>query len=127
MYPMSEEKGVIEEAKQLSAQQGELAVRLEVVRRQRYNHWAAEQVEQAILDYNNTKSRIPYRTDRDKLVTDLVGNMGAVDPALLEPTVLELYNYVVDLTKAALSEQEKIELAKRMTDPTLKRKTLGDF
>ncbi len=127
LYPMSEDKTIIEEAKQLSAQQAELAVRLEVIRRQRYNHWAAEQVEKAILDYNNTKSRIPYRTDTDKLVERLVENMGAVDPALLEPAVLELYNYAFDLTRAALSEQEKIDLAKRMTDPSLKRKILGDF
>jgi hypothetical protein len=127
LYPMSEDKVVIEEAKQLAAQQADIAVRLEVIRRQRYNHWAAEQVEKAISDYNNTKSRIPYRTDRDKLVEHLVANMGAVDPAILEPTVLELYNYAVDVTKAALSEQEKIDFAKKMTHPTLKRKTLGDF
>ena len=127
LYPMSEEKAVIEEAKQLAAQQADIAVRLEVLRRQRYNHWAAEQVGKAILNYNNTKSGIPFRTNTDKLVEDFVGNMAAVDPALLEPAVLELYNYAFDLTKAALSEQEKIDLAKKITDPTLKRKPLGDF
>lgn len=127
LYPMSEESSVIEEAKLLAGQQADVALRLEVIRRQRYNHWAAEQVEKAISDYNNTKSRIPFKTDRDKLVVDLVNDMGPVDPALLEPTVLELYNYAVNLTKEALWEAEKIELAKKMTDPTIKRKTLGDF
>jgi len=127
LYPMSEDKAVIEEAKLLSSQQGELAVRLEVIRRQRYNHWAAERIEAAIDGYNSTASRVPYRTDREKLVASLVDKMGAVDPALLEPTVLDLYNYVVDLTKGALYEAEKITLAKQMTDPTISRKTLGDF
>lgn len=127
LYPMSEEKSVIEEAKQLSAQQADVAVRLEVIRRQRYNHWAAEQVEKAIANYNNTKSSIPFNTDRNKLVADLVNDMGPVDPAQLEPMVVELYNYAVNLTKDALTEAEKTDLAKKMTDPNIKRKTLGDF
>jgi phenylpyruvate tautomerase PptA (4-oxalocrotonate tautomerase family) len=41
--------------------------------------------------------------------------------------VLELYNYVIDRTKGSLSEQNKLELAKRLTDPSIRRKAMGDF
>jgi hypothetical protein len=48
MYPMTDDTVVLDEAKRLSVQQAEVAVRLEVIRRQRYNRWAAERIEQAI-------------------------------------------------------------------------------
>ena len=127
LYPMSDDNAIIEEVRQLAAQQAEVAVRLEVIRRQKYNFWATTQVEAAIKKYNDIKSAIPRRTDKQKLIASLVGCLGRVDPALLEPIVLELYNYCIDNTKGALSDAEKIELAKKMTDPTVVRKTLGDF
>jgi hypothetical protein len=127
LYPMSEDKAITEDAKNLAAQQGELAVRLEVIRRQRYNRWATEKIEAAIKGYNDTKSAVPYKTDRPKLVASLVDSLGPVDPALLEPAVLELYNYCIDNTKGALYEAEKIDLAKKLTEPSIVRKTLGDF
>ena len=54
LYPMSDDPKVIAEAKRLAAQQAEIAARLEVLRRQRYNHWATEQIESAIAGYNGT-------------------------------------------------------------------------
>jgi len=57
----------------------------------------------------------------------LVKNLGEVDPNLLEPAVMELYSYAIELTKDDLAEQEKVELAKRLTDPSIHRKTMGDF
>lgn len=57
----------------------------------------------------------------------LVSHLGEVDPIQLEPATLELYNYVIDLTKGSISEKEKVDLAKRLTSPSIKRKTLGDF
>jgi hypothetical protein len=127
LYPMSDDPKVIAEAKRLAAQQAEIAAKLEVLRRQRYNHWATEQIELAIAGYNDTASAIPYRTDRAKLIDLLVTNLGPVDPALLEPAVLDLYNYVIENTKGKIYEGEKTELAKKLTDPLIRRKTLGDF
>ena len=54
-------------------------------------------------------------------------NLGPVDPSLLEPAVLDLYNYVIENTKGKIYEGEKTELAKKLTDPSIRRKTLGDF
>ena len=127
LYPMSDAPAVLEEAKKLSAAQGELPFRLETIRRQRYNSWAMGQIEAAINGYNSIASSIPGRTDRGKLADSLVDSIREVDPALLEPSVLEMYNYIIDYTKKALYEQERIDLVKRMTDPAIKRKAIGDF
>ncbi|MCY2994996.1 MAG: hypothetical protein NTY19_45110 [Planctomycetota bacterium] len=127
LYPMSEDSKIIEAATQLSVQQAELATRMEVIRRQRYNRWATERIEAAIDGYNSVASRVPFRTETGRLIESLVENLGEVDPTLLEPVVLDLYNYGVDVTKKAISDAEKLDLAKKMTDPSIKRKTLGDF
>lgn len=127
LYPMSEDKGVIDEAKALSTQQVEIANRIDVLRRQRYNHWACKQIEAAIDGYNSGSSYTSPKKENKVLIDSLVGSLGEVDPGLIEPAVMELYNYVIDLTNGSISEKEKIELAKRLTDPSLRRKTLGDF
>jgi hypothetical protein len=127
LYPMSQDEAVLKEAKELSGRQTELAVRLEVIRRQRYNLWATQQIEAAINDYNKNSSYWSPEKENKALIDALVKNLGPVDPALLEPIVFELYNYVVQRTKDSISEPEKSDLAKRLTDPSNQRKTFGDF
>jgi hypothetical protein len=126
LYPVSDDKSVIEEAKQLSARQGDVAVRLEEVRRQRYNQWATGQIEAAINVYNENVSKNPL-ANNSQLIDPLIEQLGPVDPGVLEPVVLELYNYALDRTKGSLSEASKIDLAKRLTDPSIQRKPLGEF
>ncbi len=127
MFPMSDEASIIEEAKKLASHQSEIANRLEVIRRQRYNRWAVEQIEKALDFYNANVSKYNPLSDNSILIGDLVNNIGEVDPILLEPVVLDLYNYVIDRTKGSISEKNKLELAKRLTDPLNQRKDLGDF
>jgi hypothetical protein len=127
LFPMTDETLVIEEAKQLAARQTEIAGRLEVIRRQRYNKWAVEQIEKALDFYNANVNKWNPLSDNAILIGALVKDLGEVDPMLLEPAVLELYNYVIDRTKGSISEKNKLELAKRLTDPLNQRKTLGDF
>jgi hypothetical protein len=127
LYPMSEDKTVVEEAKKLSGQQAELAIRLEVLRRQRYNRWAVEKIAEAIDGYNENRGWWSPMEESQFLTDSLVESLGEVDPGLLEPVVLERYNYVINLTKSAISEEDTVYLAKRMTNPSIKRKTLEDF
>jgi hypothetical protein len=127
LYPVSEDLSVLEEARLLSQQQGECARRLGVLRRQRYNHWATAQIEKAIKGYNSKSSYWSPKKENPLLINSLVETLGTVDPALLEPVVLELYNYVIELTKGSISESDKIDLAKRLTGPDVKRKGLEDF
>lgn len=127
LYPMSQDSAVLDEAKRLSAQQTEVASRIESTRRQRYNRWASQQIEAAIDGYNKGSSYWSPKKENKTLMDSLVKCLGSVDPSLMEPAVMELYNYVIDLTKGSISEKDKIELAKRLTDPSISRKTLGDF
>lgn len=127
LYPMSEDRAVLEKAKLLSSSQAEVANRLEVLRRQRYNYWVTEQIQNAIDGYNKGSSYWSPKKENKVLMESLVDNLKEIDPTLLEPAVMELYNYVVDLTKGSISENEKFELAKRLTEPSIKRRTLGDF
>lgn len=127
MYPMSDEPSVIAEAKALATRQAEVVGRLEALRRQRYNRWATDQIEKAIDFYNANVSRFNPFNGNAVLIDSLVKNLGEVDPAGLEPAVLELYNYIIDRTKGSISEQNKLDLAKRLTDPSVHRKALGDF
>ena len=127
LYPMSEDKAVVEEAKKLSEQQSQLTIRLEVLRRQRYNRWAVEKIAEAIDGYHESESWWGPIEESQYLIDSLVETLGEVDPGLLEPVALERYNYVVTLAKRAISQEDAVYLAKRLTDPSIKRKTLEDF
>jgi hypothetical protein len=127
MYPMSDEPAVLEEARSLASRQAESVGRLEALRRQRYNRWATGQIEKSLNFYNANVSRFNPFNDNAVLIGSMVENLGEVDPACLEPAVLELYNYVIERTKGSISEKNKLELAKRLTDPSVRRKVLGDF
>ena len=129
-YPMSEDASIIEGAKRLAYKQSEVLNRIEVIRRQRYNQWATGQIEQALVYYNDNVSSNPLNGNAN-LIDPLVRNLREVDPANLEPAVLELYNYVIDRTKGSLSQKNNsrltLELVKRLTDPSIRRKAMGDF
>ncbi|MBI5762867.1 MAG: hypothetical protein HZA51_04995 [Planctomycetes bacterium] len=127
LYPMSDDLSVLAEAKQLSAEQAEVAVRLDSLRRLRYNSWAVERIRAAIDGYYANSSLASPKKENPKLMKSLVDNLGEVDPVLLEPVPMELYNYVIALTKDSIAEPDKIELAKMLVDPAKKRKGMGDF
>jgi hypothetical protein len=129
MYPMpddAKDAAVIEDAKRLAARQVELVNRLEALRRQRYNRWAIGRIEESLAYYNENVSKFNPLNDNSALIVPIANSLAEVDPVALEPAVLELYNYVIDRTKGSLSEKNKLELAKRLTDPSVPRKTLGD-
>lgn len=127
LYPLSDNKEVLDGAKHLAADHAEVASRLEVLTRQRYNQWVTQRVAAAIDGYNAKKSYWSPKKENPELIKSLVANLGEVDPVLLEPAVLELYNYVLDLTKSSISEADKVDLARRLTDPKIKRRKLGDL
>jgi hypothetical protein len=127
LYPQSDDGEVLREAQQLQALQEGTRAKIQVIRRLRYNRWATEQVEKAINFYNANVSRWNPFGDNTVLIAALVENLGAVDPALLEPAVLELYNHVIERTKDSINEANKLDLAKRLTDPSIRRRGLEDF
>jgi hypothetical protein len=127
LYPPSDEPAILKEQRGLSTNLADLASRLFVMRRQRYNSWATRQIRGAIDGYNAKSSYFSPLRENDELIDSLVAHLGAVDPVLLEPMVADIYAYALDLTKGSISESEKTSLAARLTDPSIVRKSLGDF
>jgi hypothetical protein len=127
LYPMSDDKAEAEEVRRMSSQQADVSARLEMMRRKRYNQWGVTRVKEAIDGYNENKSYLNPKKENPRLIESLTKALGDVDPLLLEPVVLDLYNYVIDLTKDSISPEDKVDLAQRMTDPAITRKQLGDF
>lgn len=126
LYPMAADRPVIEEAKRISERHAEVGSRIEVIRRQRYNAWVLQRSEETIKAINDTASS--FKTaDNPKVMDFAVQKLGEVDPILLEPVVAQLYNYAIEQAIANVSETQKVELRRRMLDPSVKRKSYGDF
>jgi hypothetical protein len=84
-------------------------------------------IEQAITGYRTKSSFWSPKKENNELISSLVTYLGDVDPNQLEPVVLSLYNYVVEMTKESISEADKLMLAKKLTAPDIRRNHPDDF
>lgn len=115
MYPLSEDKGVIKEAEELSMRQKEALNRLNMIRRQKYNYWAAERIDQGLTEIR--KSRIEQA----------MNYLQIIEPSLLEPSVASLYSYAVTEIMDEFSEADKSSVALKLTAPSVSRRGLESF
>ena len=127
LFPMSESPAIVEQARALTVAHRNVGLKLEVAKRVRYNRWTVDRLEKAIEGYHAKSSFWSPKKENAELIDSLVANLGEVDPNQLEPTVLGLYNYAVELTKDSISEADKVSLAKRLTAPEIRRKLPDDF
>lgn len=126
LYPMDSTNSVLDEARHLSARHSDVGIRIEVIRRQRYNAWAMDRIEETIKAINSIASS--FRTaDNPRTIDATVQHLGEIDPTLLEPVVAQLYNYAVEQAKSNISSEQQLELGRRIIDPAIKRKNFGDF
>jgi hypothetical protein len=127
LFPMSESASIVEQARSLALAHRIVGIKLEVAKRMRYNRWAVERLEKAIQNYHSKSSFLHPKKENPELMDSLVANVGEIDPNQLEPTVLSLYNYAVEMTKDAISEADKVALTKKLTAPEIQRKIPDDF
>lgn len=127
LFPMNESPAIVEQARGLTAAHRNVGMKLEVAKRVRYNRWAVERLEKAIQGYHAKSSFWSPKKENAELIDSLVTNLGEIDPNQLEPSVLSLYNYAVEMTKDSISEADKVSLAKRLTAPEIVRKLPDDF
>jgi len=126
LYPMDSTKPVLDEARSLSSKHSEVGVRIDVIRRQRYNAWAMTRIEETIKAINLIATS--FKTSDNPMTIDAtVKQLGEVDPLLLEPVVAQLYNYAVEQAKSNVNSEQQLELGRRIIDPAIKRKGYGDF
>lgn len=119
LYPMSDEKAVVDEATSLSRRHDDVRFRIEIIRRQRYSYWAANEVQRALQDL-----REGGKGSRDKAVN----RIRTIEPTILEASASALYNFsvqqVMDATK---KPEDKAEIVKQLTLPCDIRRTLEGF
>lgn len=126
LYPIDSSKAVLEEAKALSSKHSDVGVRIEIIRRQRYNAWAITRIEETIKAINSIATSFKT-SDNPKTIEATVKHLGEVDPILLEPVIAQLYNYAVEQAKGNVNSEQQLELGRRLIDPSIKRKGYGDF
>ena len=118
LYPLSEDMETLKDAEYLSMRQNQVLNRLELIRRQRYNHWAAGQAEQALRQLrengkDGTEKAIEYLRE--------------IEPGLLESSVSSIYSYTVTEIMDKFKKDEKAGVAKKLTDPSVPRRNLEGF
>lgn len=126
LYPMDSTQKVLDEARILSSKNSEVGARIAVIRRQRYNAWAMNRIEETIKAINSIASSFST-SDNPKTIDATIKQLGPVDPNLLEPIVAQLYNFAVEQAKSNINSDQQLELGRRMIDPKIKRKGYGDF
>jgi len=118
LYPMTDEKGVIRQARELSEKHRKIEARLLTLRRQRYNFWAASRIQEALKALRKggkggIEASIEYLT--------------VIEPSQMEPSVAAIYSYAVQQLMDELKKDEKAEVAKKLSNPSTDRRTLEDF
>lgn len=100
--------------------------RIEELQRLRYNQWAIEQIKNELLEYRKLTKITTFEdlkkivvTDKNALLKICIDYLQVVDPGLLEPAALDLYNHAYTLTRNALGEDDAqlIALAKGLSNP----------
>ena len=115
LYPLADDPATVSEADELSLRQNEVIRRLELIRRQRYNFWAAQQLEKSLAEL------------REKELDSAQATLGTIDPSLLETAVSSLYSYAVNEIMDKLGKEAKASLAKTLTKSSTVRRGLEDF
>lgn len=130
--------------------------RVEDIRRLRYNEWAISYIKGS-LEYYRQESKIvgvdianlrgvgslaeakeqirskyseaKFTKNKEALVKACIDWMSPIDPAFLEPVVMDLYNYVYSLTRDAVGDNDdyRIRLTSGFANPKITRYTPSDF
>ncbi len=118
LYPMSDDKAVVNEATYLSSRQSEILTRLELIRRQRYNYWAATQIQLALKI---------FREQKKEGVQKAIKYIRTIEPSLLEISVSNLYSYTIEQLVDEFKKDEKANITKAVTNPSIQRVGLENF
>lgn len=110
--------------------------RVEDIRRLRYNEWAISKIQDSLLKYryelqinNISDLKKLLSPNKEVLMRACIYRMSAINPAFLEPAVMDLYSYVFGLTRDAMGSDDEylIKLTKGFANPSTERKTPSDF
>lgn len=145
-YPAPETDEKIAKLEQITSNILNTSRQIEDIRRLRYNEWAVLQIKSSLEYYRHevkvkvgdltkvknlseAKDKIKVLADKDALMKACIAWMSPINPAFLEPAVMDLYNHVYGLTKESIGDNDEylIKLAQGFANPSTKRKALSDF
>ena len=115
------------EQKQLSEKITSALMRIDELRRLRYNAWVADKVQQAVDGYYGNKKLLHNNDDDLQLIKIFKEDLGSVDTTYLDPAVMDIYQHVLTLFSEGLKEPNRVKLAKELNSIELHRKTPIDF
>lgn len=125
LYPKQDDDT---QQKQLADKITSALMRIDELRRLRYNSWVADQVQKAADGSYKKKKLLPNNNDDDlQLIKIFKEDLGSVDTTYLDPAVMGIYQHVLTLFSDALKEPNKVKLAKELNSIELHRKTPIDF
>lgn len=149
LYPAPKTDEKRTQLEQMTSKILDTSRRVEDIRRLRYNSWAILQIKSSLAfyrqevevkvgnlskvknlpDLSEFKNQIKIKTDKNALMNACIAWMSPINPAFLEPVVMDLYNYAFGLTRDAMggADDYLIVLTQGFTNPNTKRKTPSDF
>ena len=136
LYPTPNTDAQRSKLEQLSTSILSASRRVEDIRRLRYNEWAIARIQSGLNAYRDELKVKRFadvlklvKHDRDALITNSVTWMSPIDPLFLEPSVMDLYNYVFGLTRDAMGsdDESRIKLTQGFVNSKSIRKTPADF
>lgn len=118
LFPISDQPEIMEQAEKLMISQKNIENRLLLLRKQRYNYWAATQLQNAIIE---------LRSKNENKLENTVDIISYIEPSFLEPAVHEIYTYVLKQISDEVKEDKKPIIVKKIVNPDKIRKSLEDF
>jgi hypothetical protein len=105
----------------------EVSRRIQEIRHLRYNCWAVAEIEKGYKMFHENLRTFNDGEEDQNLVRTTGGALAEIDPDALTPSVLELYMGLLRQTYDQISEKHRVELAKALNDPQVKRKSIQHF
>lgn len=136
LYPAPNKDIQRAKLEQLSTTVVSASRRIEDIRRLRYNEWAITRIQGSLKAYRDAlkvKHVVEvaklFRPDREALISNCATWMSPIDPMFLEPSAMDLYNYVFGLTRDSMGDDEesRIRLTQSFVSSKNIRKTPADF
>jgi hypothetical protein len=118
LYPISDAPEILKQANALSIQHQDVLHRLGLMRLERYNHWAAGQVDKALQE---------IRVNGKKGCEAAMAYLGTIEPSLLEPSVAPPYARAIDAIQEKFDKDEAVATPLHLTDETVTRRGLEGF
>lgn len=122
LYPQPDTDERQREAEALANHINDATRRVDELRRLRYNQWAITRIEDGVRQFHDNKKVGP-----DAVVTACVNALVYIDPAHLDPTVMDLYHYLVQITREKAGDAYFSRIAKGLTDPAVSKRTPINF